>query len=1058
VTVEPGAIASAADAAAGVLVLLSANPMHDTGGGQRSAQLALEFLARDYAVVFISHGRVTETVDLDLRYDHPRLVELDLREVLGAPVRQAVEALFGSPGSILLTQVPVSEWLPLARAARIAGSVTVYDCIDRWDSELGRGWYRVENEVALANDSTHLVASAYELVDHLERLTGREVTLLPNAFNARLFSAGAARRGEADPDEDDAADTELSEVPADFPTADRVALYVGALWGGWLDWELVRRCAVAHPETAFVFVGDRRREGRGLPGNCHFLGLKPQTDLPAYLRRADVAFLPWKVNDVTHATSPLKIYEFVATGLPVVAPAIEPLRGIPGVRLCSDPTSFVGAAGSVGRGSLTAAAVEEMGSFSAHNSWVQRVDELLRLARDAPVVAGPAVHTGATLSVVIPSFNHERWIGEAVDSVRHQTLSCSELVIVDDGSSDGTLDVLADRHFPGMRTVLQTNRGAHLALNRAIALSSGDYVAILNSDDVFDPDRLEHAWGVTRASGAALVCGAVRLIDGEGGMVDPEHDIARWYREAREVARTEPSFPRALRRHNVAVTTSNFFMHRELWSRLGGFAAYRYVHDYEFLLRAVKLCPDRVLYEDSLCDVRYRVHGKNTISESHERAIRERGEMLKAVKRESRRVGSRIGRRAASVAVRTAIDGSTTLTPIPRPAQAKADGRPIHVGIVVRSLENGGLEEVLALLAQSLPLVGVRVSVMCSHSGGAVAERLRSAGADIRVGNGRAAEWSEWADGAGLDVISSHFGPHDVLSALLPLGIPVVETIHNTYAWFRSADWERERERFPRLAGVVAVSDVAAAYYETHTGYRPHHVIPNAIHPGRVARVPRKFARDAYGFGADEVVVCSVGRITEQKNLSGLLLAFHAASVRAPELRLVLAGAPDRRSNLSKLMARHRDLFSSGVVRHIGSVADVGTILSASDAFVLNSFYEGWSVAASEAAWVGLPLILSETGGSAELIGPDSDRGLLIPNPCGAPLDITKQAIDEPMASFAAANEVALGDALVHFVDDRSAWRSREPAIRAHARGTLGPETMARRYLDYFREVLAPRA
>jgi glycosyltransferase involved in cell wall biosynthesis len=1053
------AIASAADGAAGVLVILSANPIQDTGGGQRSAQIALELLVRDFAVVFVSHGKVTETVDLDLRYDHARLVQLELSEALEPRLHASIEAVLALPAAILLTQVPVSSWLSMIEAGRAAGAAAVYDCIDRWDSELGRGWYRAEDELRVADASTHLIASAYELVDHLERLTGREVSLIPNAFNARLFGL----------------DPIGAEAPSDLPESDRVAIYVGALWGGWLDWTLVRKAADAHAETAFVFVGDHRSEGRGLPANCHFLGLKPQTDLPSYLRRADVAFLPWKVDDVTRATSPLKIYEFVAAGLPVVAPEIEPLREIPGVRLCRDADAFVAAIGSEGRGAVTDPLRAEMRSFSERSSWARRVDHLLRLPADeraagdrarrfagAPpdstAASAPAVHTGSTLSVVIPSYNHERWIGAAVDSVRNQTLPASELVVVDDGSTDDSLAVLADHRFPGMRVVRQRNRGAHLALNRAIALSKGDYIAILNSDDIFDPPRLEHAWGVARATGAALVFGAVRLIDAEGGEVDPEHDIASWYHEARDLARAAPSLPRALRRHNVAVTTSNFFMHRELWSRLGGFAAYRYVHDYEFLLRAVRLCPDRIVYEDSLADVGYRVHGSNTISEGHERALQERRDMLLRVRREGRRLVSAARRPKDRAAVRAAVDGSAVLTPIARPVMpAEAGDRAIRVGIVVRSLGNGGLEEILALLALSLPAAGVSACVLCSHAGGAIADRLRSAGIDVRVASGRSAEWRDWARGEGLDLISSHFAPHDVVAALAPSGIPVVETVHNTYAWFRPDDWVRERQRVESVAAIVAVSDAAAAYYERYSGHRPHRVIPNAIHPGRIARVPRPFARGLYGLGPGDVVVCSVGRITEQKNPAGLLRAFEAAVSRAPHLRLLLAGSPDRSGRMSSLTARHRALFSRGTVRHIGPVEGVGTVLSASDAFVSNSFYEGWSVAASEAAWVGLPLLLSETGGSSELIGSDSSRGVLVPNPCGAPLDVTREVIGAPDPAAVMANETALSDALVCFATERDTWRARAPMIRAHARSTLEPTIMARRYVQCFRDVLADR-
>ncbi|MDH3421796.1 MAG: hypothetical protein OEN00_02315, partial [Gemmatimonadota bacterium] len=71
-------------------MILSANPIHDTGGGQRSAQLALELLDRDFRVLFVSHGKVTETVDLGMRFDHPLLTSVALTSLSGARGRAAL--------------------------------------------------------------------------------------------------------------------------------------------------------------------------------------------------------------------------------------------------------------------------------------------------------------------------------------------------------------------------------------------------------------------------------------------------------------------------------------------------------------------------------------------------------------------------------------------------------------------------------------------------------------------------------------------------------------------------------------------------------------------------------------------------------------------------------------------------------------------------------------------------------------------------------------------------------------------------------------------------------
>jgi len=674
-----------------------------------------------------------------------------------------------------------------------------------------------------------------------------------------------------------------------------------------------------------------------------------------------------------------------------------------------------------------------------------------------------------SISVVIPSYNHEIFLAETIESVRSQTLAPDELVVVDDGSSDGSRELLEGLRYREMRLEVQENRGAHHAINRAIELSRGEYIAILNSDDVFERERIEHAWGVARASGAALLCGEVRLIDDEGGDPPPDHDIVRWYADARALGRSAPSLGHALRRHNVAVTTSNFFVHRALWTQLGGFRAYRYVHDYDFLLRAMALCPDRVVYEPSLCDVRYRVHGANTISEAHQRAMDERTKMLGSVRSPHARWRALVGRLTQARAVRRAVDNTGMLDPI-RPgsggavdssrgsltgigAEAGANGQ-ATVGLLATSLGTGGLEEVVAMLARALPVQGLGVAVYCTDAGGRVAERLRRAGVAVTVGASGGPTISSWVDAVGVDVVSSHFASVEAVRGVVACGIPVVETIHNSYAWLSEDEWAAERSRAELVHGLVAVSDVAAEYYAARTGRSADTVVPNAVHPGRVSSIPRTIARRRLGIETDGPVFVSVGRLTRQKNVSGLLSAFAALCEEVPNAQLLVAGPVDDSEPWAALRASCRPLIDSGAVRWLGATDDIGMVLSAADAFVSNSWYEGWSVAASEAAWCGLPLILSDAGGARSLVGVEGAaeggpgygqgaRGFLVPNPGGDPLRVDDAVIRARAPGARSANEVAMTAALRAVADDLPGWRARSDEITGWARRTLAPFAMS---------------
>ena len=95
------------------------------------------------------------------------------------------------------------------------------------------------------------------------------------------------------------------------------------------------------------------------------------------------------------------------------------------------------------------------------------------------------------VSVVMPAYNHEKYIAEAIKSVLSQTHEDFELIIINDGSKDKTEDVILSFKDVRIKYYCQDNQGAHVAINKGIEMSSGRYVAILNSDDAYTPDRFK---------------------------------------------------------------------------------------------------------------------------------------------------------------------------------------------------------------------------------------------------------------------------------------------------------------------------------------------------------------------------------------------------------------------------------------------------------------------------------------------------------------------------------------------------------------------------------------
>ena len=221
------------------------------------------------------------------------------------------------------------------------------------------------------------------------------------------------------------------------------------------------------------------------------------------------------------------------------------------------------------------------------------------------------------VSVVIPAYNHERFIGPAIESVLQQTHESLELIIIDDGSTDRTAEVIQGYTDQRLQYVYQENQDAYNALNRGLSMVKGDFVAILNSDDIFMPNRLERLLVEQQASGAQCLFSKVCLINDDGDRLDnPALWWNQWYEDV--LARYEASgdLYTAFLQRNCLVTTSNLFMTREAMQTVGGFCPLRYLHDYDYMFRILLAFPGQVrfLHQEPL--LWYRIHGSNTISEA----------------------------------------------------------------------------------------------------------------------------------------------------------------------------------------------------------------------------------------------------------------------------------------------------------------------------------------------------------------------------------------------------------------------------------------------------------
>ncbi len=213
---------------------------------------------------------------------------------------------------------------------------------------------------------------------------------------------------------------------------------------------------------------------------------------------------------------------------------------------------------------------------------------------------------GAPLfSVVIPAYNHENYIGPAVESVLDQSLPDFELIIINDGSRDGTEKVINRFDDNRIRYYVQENAGAHNTINRGISLAEGEFIAILNSDDIFKETRLDKAFHIFNENPEIMaVFSHVELIDSKdnpsGCQTGPFHELA-----------VDSPLVLQLLSGNHLLTTSNLIVRKTVFDTMEPFRPLKYTHDYDFFLRLSHKFDVKIIKEPL---VRYRIHKENTLN------------------------------------------------------------------------------------------------------------------------------------------------------------------------------------------------------------------------------------------------------------------------------------------------------------------------------------------------------------------------------------------------------------------------------------------------------------
>lgn len=202
---------------------------------------------------------------------------------------------------------------------------------------------------------------------------------------------------------------------------------------------------------------------------------------------------------------------------------------------------------------------------------------------------------GLSVSVVIPTHDRRSLLPRALDSVRAQTSAPGEVVVVDDGSTDGTTEMLL-RDFPEVTLLEQEQSGVSAARNRGIEHCTGEWIAFLDSDDEWYPHKLERQHAALGAHPEALICHTDEIWMRRGTRVNPKKKHAK-----RGGSIFEHCLPLC------CISPSSALVHRSVFGEVGLFdASLPACEDYDLWLRIT--CRYPVLYLDEPLVVKHGGH------------------------------------------------------------------------------------------------------------------------------------------------------------------------------------------------------------------------------------------------------------------------------------------------------------------------------------------------------------------------------------------------------------------------------------------------------------------
>jgi len=369
-------------------------------------------------------------------------------------------------------------WLNPHSAVHMVGKmgerVVVYDITDDW-SELTQSKalraLTVEQDAELCRRADQVIVCSEKLFEKKQQLA-RNLHLVPNGVDAAHYANVLTRTG-----------------PLPVETAawsEPVFGYTGTIHPDRVDVALVEKIAREYPRGTVALVGplmlsSADRERLNNCGNVVMTGPVPYARIPEMMRAFDVCMTPHRVTPFTESLNPIKLWEYLAAGKPIVSTNVAGFRDYPQhVRVAKDDDEFLRGL----REALTEdpARAEARQAEARKQSWQTRVEQIENIIAASQGRIESTADRPLVSSIII-SYNTREMTLRCLRTLEGELAGIdAEVIVVDNASKDGSVEAI-QTEFPGTRVIASTtNDGFGAANNRAMRQARGKYFLLLNSD------------------------------------------------------------------------------------------------------------------------------------------------------------------------------------------------------------------------------------------------------------------------------------------------------------------------------------------------------------------------------------------------------------------------------------------------------------------------------------------------------------------------------------------------------------------------------------------------